>query len=178
MRATARQMTVPTQLRTNRAHTMQLAERDSVARDPALPQSARRAVVAMYAGLALTLVAMIVPIVDQASTDSLSRDLQEVYAGYDVDAPATSAVVAYLVTIGGLGVAAWLWMARAVRKHKRWVRPAATALFVLASGLALLNLTVQEYGRTILPTRIGLIGLLPCLAGLVAVALLWRRGRQ
>jgi hypothetical protein len=32
----------------------------------------------MYAGLALTIVAMIVPVVDQ---DSLSRHLQEVYAG-------------------------------------------------------------------------------------------------
>jgi hypothetical protein len=92
-----------------------------------------------------------------------------------VDPPATSAVVAYLVTIGGLGVVAWLWTVRAVSRHKRWARPAATALFVLASGLALLDLTVQEYGRRILPTQVGLIGLLPCLAGLVAVVLLWRR---
>jgi hypothetical protein len=144
-------------------------------RAPALPHSARRAVVVMYAGLALTVVAMVIPIVDQASTDSLSRHLQDVYAGYSVDPPATSAVVAYLLTIGGLGVATWLWMAWAVRRRKRWVRPAATALLVLASGLALLDLTVQEYGRTILPTQVGLLGLLPCLAGLAAVTLLWRR---
>lgn len=129
----------------------------------------------MYAGLALTIVAMIVPIADQASTDSLSRHLQEVYAGYDVDVPPASAVLAYLVTIGGLGVVAWLWVVSAVKRHKQWARPAATALFVLGSGLAVLDLTVQEYGRTILPAPVGLVGLLPCLAGLVAVVLLWRR---
>jgi hypothetical protein len=37
------------------------------------------------------------------------------------------------------------------------------------------NLTVSEYGQPILPTWLGVVGLLPCLAGLVAVVLLWRR---
>jgi hypothetical protein len=132
----------------------------------------------MYTGLALTIVAMLIPIIDQASNDGLSRHLQDVYAGYNVDVPAASAVLAYLVTIGALGIVAWLWMVWAVTKQRRWARPTATALFVLASGLAVVNLTVQEYGQTILPTQVGLIGLLPCLAGLAAVALLWRRERR
>jgi hypothetical protein len=155
-------MAVLTLFKTDRAHT-------------ALPRSARRAVAAMYVGLALTVIAMIVPIVEQTSTDTLSRHLHDVYAGYDVDAPAASAVVAYLVTIGGLGIVAWLWTLWAIRRRKRWVRPAATALFLLAGAIALADLTVQEYGRTILPTQLGLVGLLPCIAGLLAVILLWMR---
>jgi hypothetical protein len=129
----------------------------------------------MCTGLALTVVAMLVPIIDQASSDELSRHLHDVYAGYNVDVPPTSALLAYLVTIGALGIIAWLWMVWAVTKQKRWARPAATALFVLAAGLAVANLTVREYGQAILPTQVGLVGLLPCLAGLAAVTLLWMR---
>lgn len=162
----------------DRGHGKKPAEPGGVARGPALPPSARRAVVAMYTGLVLTIVAMLVPIIQQASTDELSRHLHEVYAGSNVDPPAASAVVAYLVIIGALGIVAWLWMVWAVRGQQRWARAAATVLFVLASGLALVNLTVQEYGRTILPTDLGLIGLLPCLAGLAVVVLLWRRERR
>ena len=83
-----------------------------------------------------------------------------------------------LMTIGALGITAWLWMVWAVIKQRRWARPAATTLFVLASGLAVANLTVREYGQTILPTQVGLVGLLPCLAGLAAVTLLWMRERR
>jgi hypothetical protein len=163
---------------TDPAQTKRLAERGGVAPEPALPPSARRAVVAMCTGLALTIVATLVPIIDQASSDELARHLHDVYAGYNVDVPPTSAVLAYLVTIGALGIMAWLWMLWAVTKQKRWARPAATAIFVLASGLAVANLTVREYGQTILPTQVGLVGLLPCLAGLAAVTLLWRRERR
>jgi hypothetical protein len=163
---------------TDPAQTKQLAERGGVAPEPAWPPSARRAVVAMCAGLALTIVAMLVPIIDQASTDELARHLQDVYAGYNVDVPPTAAVLAYLVTIGALGITAWLWMVWAVTKQKRWARPAATTLFVLATGLAVANLTVREYGQTILPTQVGLVGLLPCLVGLAAVTLLWMPERR
>lgn len=163
--------------RTDRAETNQLAERGGGAREPALPRSARRAVAAMYTGLGLTIVAMLVPIIDQVSGD-LSRHLHEVYAGYNVDVPAASAVLAYLVTIGALGILAWLWAVWAVTKQKRWARAAATALFVLASGLAVVNLTAQEYGQVVLPPQVGLAGLLPCLAGLAAVTLLWMRERR
>ena len=135
----------------------------------------RSAILTMYIGLALTVVAAIVPIIDQAWTDSLSQHLHDVYAGYDVDAPATSAVLAYLATVGALGTLAWLWTLWAVNTQRHWARPVATVLFLLACGLAIVNLTVQEYDQTILPMRLGLVGLLPCVAGLVAVVLLWRR---
>lgn len=143
--------------------------------DPALPRSARRAVVAMLTGLALTVAAMLALAANLASTDMLARHLQEVYAGYAVSPPDEVAVATYLFTLGVLGIVAWLWMVWAVRRQKRWARLVATGMFVLASVVAVANLTVTEYGQTILPTQFGLAGLVPCLAGLVAVVLLWRR---
>lgn len=143
--------------------------------DPALPGSARRAVVAMLTGLALSVAAMLALAANLASTDMLARHLHEVYAGYAVSPPDEVAVATYLFTLGGLGIVAWLWMVWAVRRQKRWARLVATGMFVLASVVAVANLTVTEYGQTILPTQFGLAGLVPCLAGLVAVVLLWRR---
>jgi hypothetical protein len=101
-----------------------------------------------------------------------SRCVQDLASGCRRSGPS------YLVAIGALGITAWLWMVWAVIKQRRWARPAATTLFVLASGLAVANLTVREYGQTILPTQVGLVGLLPCLAGLAAVTLLWMRERR
>lgn len=136
--------------------------------------SRRRAVVAMYTGLALTVAAMLALVVDLASTGVLAQHLHEVYEGY-VASPPVAGVAAYLFTLGALGVLGWLWMVWAVRRRKRWARLAATVLFLLASAVALTNLTVTEYDQTILPIQVGVAGLLPCVAGLAAVVLLWRR---
>ena len=141
----------------------------------ALPVSARRAVVAMYVGLALTIAAMLALIFDLAATGGLAQHLREVYAGYVANPPDEAGVAAYLFTLGALGVLGWLWMLWAVRRRKRWARPVATVLFLLASAVALINLTVTEYDQTILPTQVGVAGLLPCVAGLAAVVVLWRR---
>lgn len=138
------------------------------------PRPARRAVVAMYTGLALTVLPMLALAYDLTSTGALARHLHEVYAGY-VTPPDEAAVAAYLFTIGALAVVGWLWMVWAVRRQKRWVRPAASGLFLLGTVVALAHLTVTEYGQTILPTSVGLAGLLPLIPGLVAVVLLWRR---
>ncbi|MGB0098131.1 MAG: hypothetical protein WBP81_37040 [Solirubrobacteraceae bacterium] len=49
-------------------------------------------------------------------------------------------------------------------------------MFVLGTGIALLDLLVKDTsGDTGLPPLLGWIGLLPCLAGFLAVALLWMR---
>ena len=71
----------------------------------------------------------------------------------------------------------WLMTIWAVGRRKRGARLVATAVFVLATGIALLNLSVSEYGTRIFPTVWGILGLLPCVAGLVAVILLWTPGR-
>jgi hypothetical protein len=64
----------------------------------------------------------------------------------------------------------------AVRTGKRWARGAATTICAAATMVALADLLVRDTsGDTGLPPLVGWVGALPCLAGLVAVALLWRR---
>ena len=55
-------------------------------------------------------------------------------------------------------------------------RGAATAMFALGTGIALIDLLVKDTsGDTGLPPLLGWAGMLPCLAGLLTVTLLWRR---
>jgi len=135
---------------------------------------ARGAIAAMVAGAGLTVLALAWLVVDLASTDSLTAHLAEVYAG-EVEPPPTSAVAAYLFTVGALGVAGWLVTARAVAQRRRWARPLATGLFVAGVLLAVAHLTVAEYGRTILPLEVGLASAVVCVPGLLAVTHLWAR---
>ncbi|MFZ3555039.1 hypothetical protein [Streptomyces sp. BH055] len=92
-----------------------------------------------------------------------------------------SAVTNYLVVLsvtGALGVLAWLTTAWAVKTAKRWACPAATVLFMLGAGIGLVGLLAKDTsGATGLPPELGWAGMLPCLAGVVAVILLWRRPR-
>ncbi len=128
----------------------------------------------MYVGLALTVVATVVPFIDR---DVLADHIRAGYPGYSdgrVDS-ATTAYLIYLTVIGALGVAGWL---ATIRITKRWVRGApivATVMFLLGSGVALTNLFVNETtGERALPVSIGLVGLVPLVSGLAAVALLWK----
>jgi hypothetical protein len=138
----------------------------------------RSAIGAMYTGLGLTVVALIVPYVDHATANVLAGHIR---AGYPAYTPARidSAVTAYLVylsVVGALGIIGWLWTIRAVKAGKRWARGAATAMFALGTGIAVIDLLVRDTsGDTGLPPLLGWAGMLPCLAGLLAVMLLWRR---
>lgn len=138
-------------------------------------QSAPRA---MYAGLGLTVVAMIVPYVDHATANMLAGHIRAGYPAY-TQARIDSAVTTYLVylsVVGALGIICWLWTIWAVKAGKRWARGAATAMFALGTGIALIDLLVKDTsGDTGLPPLLGWAGMLPCLAGLLAVTLLWRR---
>ena len=138
----------------------------------------RSAVVAMYAGLVLTVATTIVPYVDHATANVLAAHIRDGYPSY-THARIDSAATTYLVCLSALralGVIAWLATIRAARKGRRWVRVAASATFVVGTGVALFDLLVRDTsGDTGLPPLLGWVGLLPCAAGLVAVALLWRR---
>ncbi|KAB8168015.1 hypothetical protein FH609_010005 [Streptomyces sp. 3MP-14] len=80
--------------------------------------------------------------------------------------------------IGVLGVLGWLTAAWAVRAGKRWARPVATVLLMLGAGIGLAGLLTKDTsGATGLPPELGWAGMLPCLAGVVAVILLWREPR-
>ncbi|MBH5333903.1 hypothetical protein IHE55_03420 [Streptomyces pactum] len=134
----------------------------------------------MYAGLALTVLTTVAAYVDHGTTHVLADHIR---AGYPAYPPARidSAVTTYLViwtVIGALGVLAWLTTAWAVTAGRRWARPAATVMFLIGTGTGLTGLLTKDTsGDTGLPPAMGWAGMLPCLAGLVAVALLWRRPR-
>jgi hypothetical protein len=138
----------------------------------------RSPIAAMYVGLALTVVAAIVPYVDHATADLLANHIRAGYPRYSdgrVDTAVTTYLV-YLTVVGALGIAAWLGTIQAVKSGKRWARGGATAMFALSTGIALFDLLVKDTsGDTGLPQLLGWVGMLPCLAGLLAVALLWRK---
>ncbi|GAA1031774.1 MULTISPECIES: hypothetical protein [Amycolatopsis] len=139
---------------------------------------ARGPLAAIYAGLALTVLATIAAYVDRGTTRLLADHVQTGYPAYS-PAQVDSAVTTYLVVlsaIGALGVVGWLTAAWAVKAGKKWARPAASVLLVLgiSAGLAGL-LTKDTSGATGLPPELGWAGTIPCLAGVLAVALLWTR---
>ncbi|WP_171166771.1 hypothetical protein [Streptomyces sp. I05A-00742] len=134
-----------------------------------VPASVRKAINAMYAGAVLTLIAAAFPVIDQATSDSLADRLRSAYP-HDpsrLDA-AESGILTYLFTLAVAGLVLWTWLAWAGRRGKRWARAASTAVFVLATFLSVYNFTQPH------PTPMTVAGLLPCAAGLVAVALLWK----
>ena len=97
------------------------------------------------------------------------------YTQARIDSAVTTYLV-YLSVVGALGIICWLWAVWAVKAGNQWARGAATAMFALGTGIALIDLLVKDTsGDTGLPPLLGWAGMLPCLAGLLAVTLLWRR---
>jgi hypothetical protein len=142
-------------------------------------QDRRRSVLAaLYAGLATTVVATVAPFVDQATSHSLADHIRAGYPGF-TQARVDTAVTTYeviLTVIGVLGLAGWAFVIRAVTTGKRGTAPLATALFALGLGIALTDLLIKDTsGETGLSPLLGWVGLLPCVPGLLAVTLLWRR---
>jgi hypothetical protein len=138
----------------------------------------RPVVLTMYVGLVLTVVAAIVPLVDHATGNVLAEHIR---AGYpdisqsDLDVAVTTYLV-YLSVLGLLGAICWISVIWAVKSSKRWARLVATTLFVLGTVIALTDLLIEDTsGDTGLPALLGWVGMLPCLAGFIGVALLWKR---
>jgi hypothetical protein len=135
----------------------------------------------MYAGLGLTVVAMTVLYADHATANVLAAHIRAGYPAYTqprIDSAVTVYLV-YLSVVGALGVICWLAAIWAVKAGKRWARGAATAMFVLGTGIAVIDLLVKDTsGDTGLPPLLGWAGMLPCLAGLLAVTLLWKERHE
>ncbi|TYQ01508.1 UNVERIFIED_ORG: EmrB/QacA subfamily drug resistance transporter [Gordonia westfalica J30] len=135
----------------------------------------RPAVIALYLGAALTVLATVVPF---AATDVLRDHIAHGYPDYpaaDLDA----AVTAYLVvlgTIGGLGLLGWLVSARAVRRGRTYARWLSAGLFAAALLVAVTLIFIKDTsGEVGLAPAVGWLQVLPCIAGLVAVLTIWRR---
>jgi hypothetical protein len=130
----------------------------------------------MYAGLLLTVVATLAPYIDRATGHALADHIRDGYPTYAPDRvdSAVTAWLAVLTVVGALGILGWVLSIWAVRAHKTWARPTATVLFLAGTGLALAAaLTKDSSGAVGLAPLLGWIGMLPSLAGLVAVAMLW-----
>lgn len=137
-----------------------------------------RAVRAMFVGLVLTVGAAVAPLVDRGTSNVLAAHIENGYPTYSrarIDAAADTWLV-ILAVIGALGVVGWLWTIRAVQTGKSWARLAATTMFVLGAAVALTGLLVKDTsGGTALPPLLGWIGMLPSLAGMTSVTVLWRK---
>jgi hypothetical protein len=138
----------------------------------------RSAIKAMYAGLGLTVSAILITYVDHATLNVLADHIRVSYPAYAqtrIDSAVTTYLV-YLSVVAALGILCWLWTIRAVKAGKRWARGGATAMFALGTAIALTDLLIKDTsGDTGLPPLLGWAGMLPCPAGLIAVVLLWTR---
>jgi hypothetical protein len=134
------------------------------------------AVAAMYAGLLLTLAATVAPYVDRVTGHVLADHIHHGYPRYTherVDT-AVDAWLGILTVVGVLGIVCWVGTIWAVKADKAWARPTATVMFVGGTALALAALLTKDTsGEVGLAPLLGWIGMLPPLAGLAAVILLW-----
>lgn len=141
----------------------------------------RSAIAAMYIGLAFTIVALLVPYIDHATANILAGHILAGYPSYSqprIDSAATTYLI-YLSVLGAFGILGWVGTVWVASTRKPWAHWVATGLFVLGTSIALFNLLVEDTsGDSGLPPLLGWVGMLPCLAGLVAVILLWRKQPQ
>jgi len=132
----------------------------------------------LWLGFALTVVATVVPFVDAATTRELADHVRAGYPAYtarEVDA-AVAAYLAILATVGALGIVGWLVTIRGAHRGRRWTAAVATGLLVVGAGLALTGLTVTDTSGDVgLAPAVAWFQVLPCLPGVAAVVMLWRR---
>jgi hypothetical protein len=135
------------------------------------------ALVALYVGLLLTLAATAAPYVDRATGQVLAAHLRAGYPSYTqarIDTAVTTWSV-LLTAVGVLGLAGWVATIRAVRTGRSWARWEAVAMLGAGVAVALTALLTRDTSGDVgLAPLLGVIGLLPPLAGVVAVVLLWR----
>jgi hypothetical protein len=134
---------------------------------PPAPPSVLNAVKLMYAGAAVSTVSLIVSLVDISGTKAAIRKARPSLSAAQVNQLNTF-IISLAIISGVIGIALWLWMARANGQGRNWARIVSTVLF----GLATLDL----FGVVSQPkTLLGLVfPLLTWLIGAGAVFLLWR----
>jgi len=135
---------------------------------PPAPPSVVNAVKLMYVGAAISVISLVISLASIGGTKDAIRKARPTLSATQVNQLNTF-IIALAVVSGVIGVALWLWMARANGKGKNWARILSTVLF----GLATLDL----FGVLSQPkTALGFIfPVLTWLVGLGAIVLLWRR---
>ncbi len=135
---------------------------------PSAPPPVLQAVKLMYAGAAVSTVSLVVSLVDISGTKAAIRKARPSLTVAQVNQLNTFIITLAIVS-GVIGVALWLWMAKANGQGRNWARILSSVLF----GLATLDL----FGVFSQPkTLLGLVfPVLTWLIGLGAVILLWRK---
>src|SRR6516165_8049212 len=131
---------------------------------PPAPQSVLNAVKLMYAGAAVSAVSLIISLASIGGTKDAIRKARPSLTAAQVNQLNTF-IITLAVVSGVIGVALWLWMARANSQGRNWARILSSVLFGLA--------TVDLWGVLSQPkTLLGLVfPLLTWLVGLGAVIL-------
>ena len=134
---------------------------------PPAPPSVLNAVKLMYVGAAVSTASLVISLASIGGTKDAIRKARPSLTAAQVNQLNTF-IITLAVVSGLLGIALWLWMARANNQGKNWARILSTVLF----GLATLDLVgVFSQPKTLL----GLVfPVLTWLVGLGAVWLLWR----
>ena len=134
---------------------------------PAAPPTVVNAVKLMYAGAAVSTISLIVSLVSIGGTKDAIRKARPSLTAAQVNQLNTF-IIALALLSGIVGIALWLWMARANSQGKNWARIVSTVLFCLAT-LDLVGVLGEP------KTVLGLIfPLLTWLIGVCTVFLLWR----
>ncbi len=134
---------------------------------PAPPPSVLNAVKLMYVGAAVSTVSLVISLVGISGTKAAIRKARPSYTVAQVNQLNTF-IITLAVVSGVIGVALWLWMARANGQGRNWARILSTVLFALA--------TLDMFGVFSQPkTLLGLVfPVLTWLVGAGAVFYLWR----
>ncbi len=135
---------------------------------PPAPPSVLNAVKLMYAGAAVSTVSLVISLVNISGTKAAIHKARPSLSAAQVSQLNTF-IITLAIVAGVVGVALWLWMAKANSQGRNWARIMSSVLF----GLATLDmLGVLREPKTLL----GLVfPVLTWLIGLGAVILLWRK---
>lgn len=135
---------------------------------PPAPASIQTAVKLMYGGAAVSTVSLIVSLVTIGSIKTAIEKAKPSFTVAQVN-QADHFIIGLAIVSGVIGVALWLWMARANGQGRNWARIVSSVLFFLAT-LDLLGVFSQP------KTAIGLVfPVLTWLIGVCTIVLLWRK---
>jgi hypothetical protein len=135
---------------------------------PPAPPPVANAIKLMYVGAAVSTVSLIISLADVGGLKAAIKKAQPSWTPAQVNQYDRLLIIVSIVS-GVIGIALWLWMARANNQGKNWARILSTVLFCLAT-LDLVGVFRQP------KTLIGLVfPVLTWLVGLGAVFLLWRQ---
>lgn len=133
----------------------------------AAPQSVVRAVRVMYAGVAASLLGIVIDMTTLSSARSAILKAHPTYTATQVN-NAEHAAIGLFIAGGLIGAALWLWMAQSNRAGRGWARIVASVLFGIDTVSQVIGV-----GASGGPSRF--YGLVVWVIGLIAIVLLWQR---